>query len=107
MEERHTYPLPLSRVVRMARKDVDLSQKELAALVGKHYRTVQMWENGELDPSPHLPEIERACRKPAGWILDRADPLQRVLRMADDLDELKQLVRDLIGIVRYSGGPPI
>lgn len=55
--------------IRQARKESNLTQDELAKLLGITTRSVQNYESGAIVPYRHLRTIETLTRKRAGWLL--------------------------------------
>ena len=51
-----TTPLPIPGIIRRVRRDADLSQRDLAALLGVDQSLVARWETGELCPAVALLE---------------------------------------------------
>ena len=58
--------------IRQARKERNLTQADLADLLGITTRSVQNYESGAIVPYRHLSAIETLTRKRPGWLL-RAD----------------------------------
>ena len=56
--------------IAQARRDANLTQAELARMVGVTARTVQNWEAGTRAPWRHIAEICIATRKPLGFFFD-------------------------------------
>lgn len=84
------------RIVR-ARKEINLTQVELAELVGASQRAMQGYENGERIPWRLMPDIARVVNKDMAWLLhgDRAMIGQdgQLARIEASLDELAKAVR--------------
>lgn len=89
-----------------SRREVGLTQVELAELVGASQRAMQGYENGERVPYRLMAEIARIVNKPMAWllhgdkaILDRDEQLTRIEGVLGDvlksLDGLKRSVREL------------
>lgn len=83
-----------------ARKEANLTQTELAELVGSSPRAMQGYENGERVPYRKMADIARIVNKDMAWLLhgDRAmvgyDVQLR--RIEERLDELTDLVREAL-----------
>jgi len=59
--------------IRQARRESDLTQSELAALLGITSRSIQNYESGAIVPYRHLSRIELITRKRPGWLLRQGD----------------------------------
>jgi transcriptional regulator with XRE-family HTH domain len=60
----------LGRRIAGARRRADLTQQELAALLGITTRSLQNYESGAIVPYRHLAHIETATRVRRGWLLE-------------------------------------
>ena len=56
--------------IAQARRDANLTQPELARMVGVTTRTVQNWEAGTRSPWRHIAEICIATRKPLSFFFE-------------------------------------
>jgi len=60
--------MTLAKRLRKARRERNLTQKELAALVGISQQTVQELESGESKSSNHIMKFSKALQVKAGWL---------------------------------------
>lgn len=67
-----------SRIAR-ARRDADMTQRQLADRIGTSIWTIDEIETGRRDPSAFAAQIERITGTPAGW-LARVAPIEAPLR---------------------------
>ena len=95
-----TGQLTLGQLIRLARKEAGLSQRELADWIGMSYRSVQEWETDRADPTKHLRTIERVTGKPDGWISDHVDPYRKVSELDDRLRKVQKDVAEVLGLLR-------
>jgi molybdate transport system regulatory protein len=83
--------------VQKLRRQLGLSQTELAALVGTHAMTVSKWERGKLAPSAHherlLGAFARAAERGARFDSKDAgdDPMQFLARLLDQAYRTPQI----------------
>ncbi|GIW60923.1 MAG: hypothetical protein KatS3mg087_1989 [Patescibacteria group bacterium] len=88
----------LGERIRLARKHLDLSQIELAQLVGVSDKAISSYEVGRaVPPLDILKKISEYTRKPVGYFFDEPEERQselrdRLERMQEELDELRKLV---------------
>lgn len=62
--------LDMPKRMAIARESAGLQQKELAAILGKHPRTIINYENGHTEPRPKLLEDwARITNVPADWLM--------------------------------------
>lgn len=80
-----------------ARKQIGLTQRELAELIGASPRAMQGYEAGERIPYRKMPDIARVVNKPMAWLLhgDAA-----MIGMDEQLAALEKHVAELTSEVR-------
>ena len=93
--------LTVGEGIALARTSDGLSQDELAAKLGVSKRSIQEWESNRISGLKHLGKIEQATGKPAGWIMERVDPFERILQMFDLLEEIAESQRDILALLRH------
>jgi transcriptional regulator with XRE-family HTH domain len=92
--------LSVGEGIALARLSGDLTQDELAAKLGVSKRSVQEWESNRISGLKHIGKVEQVTGKPAGWIMDRVDPFEKILQMFDMLEEIQQNQRDILALLR-------
>jgi len=93
--------------IRFAREKARLSQKELAELVGVHYRSVQNWETGGRLPKSldTVMKVSEVLGIPSDQLLDDTDTyiVSAAERGGDRAArDVEELVREVIGL--FAGG---
>lgn len=76
-----------------ARKLADLTQEQLADLLGLSLRSVQGYEAGNVIPWKHLREIASITQRPVDWFLHG--------ELEDDAHEIRSLLRETLTRVRH------
>jgi transcriptional regulator with XRE-family HTH domain len=71
-----------------ARRELGLTQRELADRIGVMLGVLEAYEMGRADPSPHLDRIAEATGKDALWFLRGEDPEELVARLQRHASEL-------------------
>jgi transcriptional regulator with XRE-family HTH domain len=71
-----------------ARRELGLTQRELADRIGVMLGVLEAYETGRADPSPHLDRIAEATGKDALWFLRGEDPEEVVARLQRHAGEL-------------------
>jgi transcriptional regulator with XRE-family HTH domain len=74
--------------IAVARREVGLTQRELADRIGVMLGVLEAYETGLADPSPHLDRIAEATGKEALWFLHGDDPEEVVARLQRNAAEL-------------------
>jgi DNA-binding XRE family transcriptional regulator len=89
------YALEVGWRIRQARKEVGLTQVQLAQKVGVSQRAAQAWETGEVIPYRWTKQIGKAVKRDPEWILhgEEADEDVRLERLETKVDELTRLLR--------------
>jgi transcriptional regulator with XRE-family HTH domain len=93
------YALEVGRRIVQARKELSLTQVELARKIGVSQRSAQAYENGEVIPYRHLKQLSRALKRTPEWILHgdqdgEASP-EALRRLEGKVDQLTELIRSL------------
>lgn len=87
--------------IQQARKEVGLTQDELADRIGVKMRQVQNYESGESDPYRKLSRIAEATGKPREWFYGDDVSEQDAAGVAARLDQveatLEEILRELRG----------
>ena len=81
--------------IAFARREVGLTQRELADRIGVMLGVLEAYETGLADPSPHLDRIAEATGKEALWFLRGDDPEEVVARLQRNAAELARREADL------------
>lgn len=99
--------MTFAKKIRLARDKANLSQKELADLLGVHYRSVQNWERGGRLPKSldTVMKISEVLGIPSEQLLD--DEEEYIVSAAERGGEraardVEELVREVIGL--FAGG---
>lgn len=89
------YAKEVGRRIVTARRELGLTQVQLAQKVGVSQRSAQAWETGEVIPYRWMKKIARVLKRDAEWILhgDAAAEETRLARIEGQLDELSRLLR--------------
>lgn len=96
---------PLTTVVpsriAAARFEAGLTQRELAEKIGTSVWEVDEFEQGRRDPGRFVARIETATSKPAGWLLERPEPMVHIPQAHRDvadraLTSTERLDRNLV-----------
>ena len=77
--------------IRQRRKELRISQEELAAALGTTQSQISRYEKGENDPTGEvLASLARELETTADWILGLTDEISRAARSFDDLSADEQ-----------------
>lgn len=88
------YALEVGRRIVQARKELNLTQVELARKIGVSQRSAQAYENGEVIPYRQMKALTRALKKTPEWVLHgEPEDGDRLARLEDKVDELTKLLR--------------
>jgi transcriptional regulator with XRE-family HTH domain len=79
-----------------ARVKANLTQKELAAMVGVEEKSVSNWQIGKHSPMGHLTELATALNVSRNWLLGDQDTTQVVAL----LEELRDLAKEQLDQLR-------
>jgi transcriptional regulator with XRE-family HTH domain len=83
--------------IRERRKALDISQEELARLIGTNQKQVSRYENGENDPTANvIVELTYALDASADWLLGLSPHINRSLV---DSTELSDIEREALQII--------
>lgn len=86
------YALEVAARIVSARKEVGLTQVELAELVGVSPRSMQGYENAEVIPYRKMRDLAHVLNRPVEWFLHGDDAVvpaeQRLEAMESKLDEI-------------------
>jgi transcriptional regulator with XRE-family HTH domain len=97
-----TTALTLGQLIKIARLEAGLRQKDLAAELGLSYRSIQEYESDRIVPYQQLRAIEEITGKPQGWLTDNYDPYQRVSQMAEEIEEIGKDVKKILALLKKS-----
>lgn len=90
------YRKQVGRRVVEARRELGISQKELAELIHTSERSMQAYESGEVLPIRKLRELSTVLDRPIGWILHgdkvESEPSELVPLMREMVDRLDQII---------------
>ena len=95
------YAAAVGRRIRVARKELGMTQVEFAQKVGVSQRAAQSWETGEVIPYRWTKKIARIIKREPDWILhgderlDGRPKTEALERLETKVDELTQLLRSL------------
>ena len=82
--------------IALARKEIGLTQEELADLVGVSTRSLQGYESGDVVPYRHMGKIAEITQKEVTWLLHGAsetvEPAQ-LDRIESQLAEIRELLQ--------------
>jgi transcriptional regulator with XRE-family HTH domain len=92
--------LSVGEGIALARLSGDLTQGELADKLGVSKRAVQEWESNRISGLKHVNKIEQVTGKPAGWIMERVDPFEKILQMFDMLEEVRDTQTAILTLLR-------
>jgi transcriptional regulator with XRE-family HTH domain len=81
-------PTELGRRIALARRELGLTQRELAERIGVMLGKVDAYETGLADPSPYLDRIAEVTGKNTLWFLHDDDPEEMLARLQRQADEL-------------------
>lgn len=99
LDSEDNYALQVGRRIRLARKELGMTQVELARQVGVSQRAAQSWETGEVIPYRWTKKIGKAVKRDPDWILhgdqDELGEQERLERLEGKVDELTRLLRSL------------
>jgi len=96
------YALEVGRRIVQARKELNMTQVELAHKIGVSQRSAQAYENGEVIPYRQMKSLSKALKRPQEWIL-HGDPQdgevssEDLRRLEGKVDQLAELIRSLTG----------
>ena len=78
-----------------ARKELGLTQEELAELAGVHQRSMQAYETGEVIPFRKMREITQVLQVSPTWILhgEEEETDGEVLELKRQIENLSKLIR--------------
>jgi len=85
----------LAKKIRLARKEIGLTQSELAYRMGISAQLVSAFEGGRIHPSPaHLAKIAQFTHKPLYFFTGQklAEAIDRLDRMENEIKDLKELL---------------
>lgn len=96
-EQPLSYAEEVGRRIVQARRELGLTQVQLAQKIGVSQRSAQAYENGETVPYRQMKKLARALKRRPEWILEGDEGLEsaRLTRIEGQLDELTSLLRAL------------
>lgn len=96
-----SYAEEVGRRIVQARKELSMTQVELAKKIGVSQRSAQAYENGETIPYRKMKAIGRAVKKSPEWLLHGEDVTEdKLSSLQSQLDEITALLRTMSRKIR-------
>ena len=92
--------LTLGQIIQLLRLQEGLTQRELGERIGVSTRSIEEYEGDRIDATRRIRDIEAALGRPPGYITDWIDPYPKVAKMAEDMEQIKETLRDILAILR-------
>lgn len=92
--------------IRQAREQAGLGQGELGGLIGVSARQVRNYETAESKPYDKLDQIAAATGQSKEWLLTGVSVEERLRRVEEDRDEIRQMLAEIRSSVRELLRPP-